>query len=121
RFTGTIHSTERQPYAPRLVPRDRIGGARLRLKLAANTVGRSFPLVTTGSAGRGDVLFLRVAEGGRVTFGYDHCGAPAEFSRELQLGTETEHAIEFRMPALSSDDGNGELILIVDGAVIWKK
>ncbi len=120
-FSGVIHKVERLPYPPKLFSRDRVGGARLRFTVAATMLGRAFPLATTGVNGSADVLFMRVGAEGRVTFGYDHWAAPVALSREISLGIEREHVIEFRLPALAANPSDQrEVIISVDGAEIWR-
>lgn len=120
RFTGMLHSSARQPSPPSLPPRDRVGGAKLRLTLTPAMIGRSLPLVSTGATGRGDMLFMRVDAGGKVTFNYDHWAAPSVASSQIPLAFGVAHTIEFRVPALAGDEAARELVVSVNGNTIWK-
>jgi len=113
-FAGTLESAH--AIGQSLLAPPSLGGARLRLKLSPPMAGRSFPLVASGRHGAGDVLFLRVHAGGRVTFGYDHWGDPPLLSPETEYGFEQERVIEFWIPAAGR-----ELVVKLDGRMVWRR
>lgn len=120
-FTGTFHLAERRPLTSRSLRRDEIAGGRLQLVITETMAGRSFPLATTGQAGAGDVLFVRLTAQGNAVFGYDHAGSPSLVSPEIPLGFVTAHTVEFKLPALAGPFAPPELTVLVDGKIVWQQ
>ena len=120
-FTGTFHLAERRPFTSRSLRREEIAGGRLQLVITETMAGRSFPLATTGQAGAGDLLFVRLTAQGNAVFGYDHWGSPALLSPEIPLGFVTAHTVEFKLPALAGPFATPELTVLVDGKIVWQQ
>ncbi len=118
RFTGTFYLAERRPANSRTLRRNEIGGARVTLTLTPDMKGKAYPLVTTGKAGEGDVLFFRVTEQGGIILGYDHWGRPSMLSPEVPVGLGGTHTIEFRVPALDAAAAP-EVKVSLDGKSVW--
>jgi len=121
RFTGEIHSS--RAIAASDVAPPRLGGARLRISFTPEMAGRSFPLLASGRAEAGDILFLKVGADGRASLGYDHWAAPLRFSGELPTAFGRTYVFEFWMPQPSDPPprkrGQRDLLVKLDGAVVW--
>jgi hypothetical protein len=118
-FTGVIHST-RSTAMPEIPPPN-IGGIRVRLTLAPSMVGRAFPLITTGRVKAGDLFFIRVHLGDKISFGYDHWGDALLTSPEISARLGDPHVVEFWIPAVLRSTGEARLIVKVDGATVWER
>jgi len=123
---------------PSLQPNDAVwdgypGPVQLRLRFAADVPEQRQPLVTGGTTGRADCLFV-VADGSAgVRFGYDCWGAGAILSPPLTLDLGLPHDVVVSMGALlpradrlgarHSDPAllRDVLFLMVDGQVIWSR
>lgn len=73
-FSGQISRVDRIPSA--LSPEEprNHGALQLQLRLPADRIGRSEPLVVTGKTGAGDAIYVRYVDRTHVIFGYDHWG-----------------------------------------------
>lgn len=90
------------------------GPIRLRVKFPADAVGRCEPLVTTGSTGRGDFVYVRYEAGNRVRFGLDHWGVGAMQSEALPIDPTREHEVLISLGSLLPEDFGA-------GAALWRE
>jgi hypothetical protein len=122
RFTGRIHAS--RTISDAALPSPTAGGARIRFTHAAQLAGRSLPLATSGRAGAGDVLFLKVDTDGTLRLGYDHWADRQRFSAPLVSPRGREHTLEVWLPlaAPPAPDGKDrELLVVIDGVEHWRE
>lgn len=96
-----------------------VQGARLDLRLTPAMADGSFPLVTTGGTGRGDVLFVHVTARGGLVFGYDHWNDTGLSSTEIPVGFGRTAALEFEVPALAGRADASQLTVRLGGKTVW--
>jgi hypothetical protein len=113
-FTGKVLSVRRLSEAD--FERPRPGGVRLRITLTPSMANRTFPLVATGKAKAGDLLFFRVGENGSITLGYDHWGDALRLSPEIPFGFGQPRSLELWVPATAS-----QVIAKLDGTLVWQQ
>ena len=82
---------------------------------------QSHPLITSGRTKAGDLFFVRVHPGGKISFGYDHWGDALLTSPEVTLADRTTAIVEFWVPALSPPGAVPALLVRVDGATVWQQ
>jgi hypothetical protein len=92
-------------------------GAVVRLTDSSEAWDRSLPLATTGHRGAGDVLAAIWSATGALSFGYDHWNDAERHSPEFAAAPDSEHEIEFRLPALA---GGKQLTVWLDGKLFWQ-
>ncbi len=115
-FSGNIESAARRPFPSSRPARDQIGGVRLRLNVSDAMKNRAFPLLTTGRAGAGDVIFVRVGATGDVIFGHDHWGTPPQLSPAVPWGAGRTHTVEVLLPSATAQ----EVAVTIDGTTVWR-
>jgi hypothetical protein len=121
RFTGHLFKTE---LANGAMPMS-YGAAELRLTLPLQASDRALPLVATGRAGSGDLLFVRMAPTGLARFYYDHWGEVFR-SDEMPVAIGEPHLLRVSLPSLLPPGGTPReealresLRLWLDGRMIW--
>ena len=70
------------------------------LKFPAATAG-SEPLLVTGAAGAGDLLYVQYVDDGHVRFGYDHWNVGGAVGESVPVDFRVPHRIEIESGALS--------------------
>jgi hypothetical protein len=119
RFTGALHAIREIDFpAATAMP---FAGARVRIAVTPNMADYAYPLLTTGRTKRGDILIVRVHEGRRISFAYDHWGHPLELSPEKVAIAGETCVVEFWAPALAPPGRADELIVKVDGKIAWRR
>ncbi len=110
------------------------GPVALTVRIADGPVGLSEPLVTTGTTGAADFVFLRHLGGRRVVVGVDHWGSAGSVSDPIDLGAiDRVHSIVVSLGSLFPDRSNALyarhpawpslrrwLVVIVDSKVVLK-
>jgi hypothetical protein len=99
-FSGQILSWRRLPGANVEPAAARYGPIRLQLILPPFTGVRSEPLVCTGEAGRGDLVYVRYDGVDRISFGYDHWGTGGDISAPKRVDPSATQVIEIDFGAL---------------------
>jgi hypothetical protein len=124
RFSGRL--LEVTPLAASAVPDYEPGGTYgavdMQIDLPVGAAGRTEPLIVTGRAGAGDILFIRYVNERGVLFGHDHWGKGGAVSRVLTVPRGASLHIEVSLGSLYADQ-NGpwgrRLWLRVNGRVVF--
>ena len=133
-FTGTLLQERRIPTVVP-PPEDRAAGpVRFLLTFPTGRVGESEPLVTTGTRGHGDVLFVTYDASNRIRFAHDHWGHSLTTSAPIDYEPGREHIVDVWMSSLfptqrplvpwsgaSSGPGTAftSIAVRLDGRVVW--
>lgn len=96
-FLG-IHRADAPPSAPGTGP------VRLQVVLPRVDESPGLPLISTGTNGAGDLVFVRITEPGRAVLGHDNWGSPAAITQEFSFEPGEPHTIAIEMGSLYPDD-----------------
>lgn len=123
-FSGRILSVNeaKAGAVPELVRTGSYGTVDMLVDLPDAPFGRAEPLVVTGEAGAGDVLYIKYLDAHHVVFGHDHWGKGGMVSRPVRINYDTSVRLEISLGALhAQQDGpwasklwlrvNGQLVL----------
>ena len=103
RFTGAmlapVSSASTQP-SPSGAPD---GPFRLVAMLPSGKTGAAEPLVVTGKAGKGDLVFIKYTDPRHVQFGYDHWGVGGGSSEPIAIDYSQPHEIEIGLGSLYAE------------------
>jgi len=84
--------------------------------------GQSYPILTSGSRGNGDFLFVRFPDAETAVFGYDSWGVGGPLSKPVILKPGAVHHLEIEGPMLTDVvghiTGNSHLRVVYDGHVV---
>lgn len=101
KFEGEITRVERLPATIEKMPaRAEFGAMRLRVRFPSELRSGAEPLVTTGVAQAGDVLYVRYDSAGKIQLGFDHWGYRGVASSWLAIDRAVEHEVEFSSGSL---------------------
>lgn len=98
-FTGEILRARRVP----VLPSDPFGAVRLFLKLPPPKPGVSEPLLTTGVAGRGDLLRIVYVDADHLRVVHDRWGTGGSSSPDVPVNYGDPHRIEISLGSLYPD------------------
>jgi hypothetical protein len=100
-FSGRILSVDQEGLAglPPMGGGGSYGAVKMRVMLPTGEYGQAEPLVTTGEAGAGDILFVRYVDEGHVEIGLD-TGAGAASTDPLAVNYAQPQLIEISMGSL---------------------
>jgi hypothetical protein len=101
-FTGMIRRYSRGRISPAWaepVPLP-AGTARMQVKFPGDRIGRSEPLLATGAAGRGDLVFVTYLDADHVRFSHDHWGGALVTSPPVRIDYDGLHDLEIETSAL---------------------
>jgi|CZKI01.1.fsa_nt_gi hypothetical protein len=106
-FSGTIDAIERiKPTPPqegvRWGPLDAV------VIFPNDMTGLAEPLLVTGTAGRGDFLFVQYADQGHVRIGFDHWSVGGALGRSVAVDLTTAHHLEATMGSCYPPAGDRE-------------
>jgi hypothetical protein len=99
KFTGMISDPQRVA----VVPADPFGAIRLFLDLPQGKTGATEPLLTTGVAGRGDLLRIVYVDASHVRFVHDEWGVGGSSSPDMPVNYGDHHRIELSLGSLYPD------------------
>jgi hypothetical protein len=118
RFSGRILSAQPLELSP---PPIRLPSRHLDLSLtlAASWAGRSFPLVSAGQTGLGDILFVRVLSPTLIQFGYDHWGTAPALSPPVPWPMDRPQPLEIQLPPAGPDVGTAPVRVASAGRELW--
>jgi hypothetical protein len=130
-FTGTITAIERIKLPPPRAAHS-WGPVDAWVVLPRDRTGLAEPLVTTGVAGKGDVVFARYEDQGHVRIGFDHWSVGGPMSQSVAVDFSRPHHLELRMGSLfppagdpawtghftSGQDAKARIQVRLDGAVL---
>lgn len=104
------------------------GPLRLTMVFPPGATGEGQPIITTGSRGIGDVIYLRYEDGGMARIGQDHWGSKLLLSEAFELEAGAEHTLTVSLGSLFPPEGGrnsgdetaigglrGRTVVIVDG------
>ena len=102
---------------------------RLRVQFPAGRTGTREPLLTTGRAGEGDVLWVAYLDARSVCFGFDHWGAPGvtsqpitvDFAQPVNLEIVLSSLLMPADPVVERPVKSGRLFMKCDGAIVWAR
>jgi hypothetical protein len=98
-FSGTIAAAERiEPDAPRGA--NGWGPLDAWVLLPSGATGLAEPLVASGVAGRGDVIFVKYDDPGHVHFGFDHWSVGGPIGESVAVDFGKVHHLEVSMGSL---------------------
>lgn len=81
--------------------------------------GRSEPLVTTGHAGAGDIVFVTYVDSAHIRVSLDHWGGPLTSSGLIPVDYGAPHEIWVSMDSLNPPgEGHSPVSVILDGAAV---
>jgi hypothetical protein len=101
-FSGQILSRARLPPTS-LADIEQTGLCRIRCVLPFQLPDKSFPLLSSGAAGSGTLVYLSVLSGNRVRFGADEWSIGGGHSDVLTPSPQAEHVIELLVGSLASE------------------
>jgi hypothetical protein len=94
---------------------------RLAAEFSPAVAGQSDPLLTSGSSGNGDFLFVKFS-GESAVFGYDSWGVGGPVSKPIRLEPGIVHHLEIEGPMLTQVvghfSGDSHLRVVCDGTVV---
>jgi hypothetical protein len=105
-FTGRIARSEPIPYAS-TAPQDvsgTTGALELGLYFPDGRTGASEPLVVSGKAGAGDLIYVRYLDTEHVLFGFDHWGVGGVVSKPVAIDFGAAHQLRLSMGSLYGSD-----------------
>jgi hypothetical protein len=91
---------------PRAAPALTYGAVDLDVRLPSHPAGRSEPLVTTGIAMAGDLVYLIYTDSDHIQIGFDHWGVGGALSPPLRVDYRKPHQFHISMGSLYPQDGN---------------
>jgi hypothetical protein len=94
--------SERGRSAPALT----YGSVDLRVRLPIHPAGHSEPLVTTGIAMAGDLLYVIYTDADHIQIGFDHWGVGGALSPPIRIDYRQAHDFHISMGSLYPQDGN---------------
>lgn len=122
KFSGKIVQLERVPLSPSppLLTQWPGNGVAFNVHFANRRTGRADPILSTGTRGKGDLLFLTYLDETRVQFGIDHWQAGRVLGATVSVPNDNAiHAIELRnTPATATSGSAGKLAVLFDGATV---
>jgi hypothetical protein len=104
-FSGSIYSTERIP-PPAARGRASWGPLDAWVIFPRNGAGLAEPLVTTGVAGKGDVIYVKSDSEGRLSFGLDHWSVGGPIGKPVPVDFSKAHHLEVTMGSLFPPAGD---------------
>jgi hypothetical protein len=97
KFTGEIlHSRLLKPDWDALTKAAHAGPLVISLEFPENSAGKHEPIVTSGVAGRGDVLVVNYLNSNHATFALDHWGYGGPVSGPIEIKPGTRQTLEVR-------------------------
>jgi len=127
-FTGEVRSVSRRvfradelPPVTDNSPLDRRGGVlRLRVVLPDTLATEGEPLFAAGALYGSDIVFVREATGGAVTFHFEHFAKTHLVSEPIRVARNREQVVELVLPSCPAGEAfgratSGELIVRVNG------
>ncbi len=127
RFAGLVleaKSAASLEVLPALRPSSAEAGAvGLEVQFPTASPGAAEPLVATGVAGAGDILYVRYLDASHVSFGFDHWGVGGITGPPVEIDFRREHRLALTMDALypggrSPVPFSGVVRVLLDGAVV---
>jgi hypothetical protein len=95
---------------------------RLAVEFSPAVAGQSDPLLTSGSTGDGDFLYVRFSGSDTAVFGYDSWGVGGPISKPIKLEPGLVHHMEITGPMLTQVvghfTGDSHLRVVCDGAIV---
>ena len=101
-FSGSKLEAERLAAMPSGQPA--AGAVHLLLKLPADRINGSEPLVVTGRQGAADMVYIAYTEPGFVQFGYDHWGAGGPISAKVAVRGGENLEVQVSLGSLRYED-----------------
>ncbi len=98
-FSGSIGETERIKPPP-LRNEALWGPVDALVRFPQNMTGQTEPIVVTGIAGKGDFIFVRYEDAGRIRFGFDHWSVGGRVGNSVAVDMTKPHHLEVTMGSL---------------------
>jgi hypothetical protein len=102
RFTGSRLTPLAAAASPK-PPATPGGPFRVVATLPAGRTGGLEPLIATGKAGRGDIVYVKYTDAGHIQFGYDHWGVGGSISPPIAVNYAQPHEFEVGLGSLYPD------------------
>lgn len=119
-FSGQIRGWRRVPAAVTPASAVRTGAVRVRLQWPRFTGPRSEPLVCSGEAGRGNVVYVSYVDATHVRFGMDYWGYGAVVSELVEVDPAAVQVVDVDYGALhaGTDTPADRVVVRLDGRTV---
>jgi hypothetical protein len=118
RFTGPRMDLSLVRDAALAAAEENFGPIHMLVLFPAGKMGRHEPLLTTGRAGSGDLVYIVYEDEGHVRIGYDHWSAGAALSDPVAIDYKVPHEMWISIASLypaSGSDSHSAATVILDG------
>ncbi len=100
-FTGTLVKTERIPSRISTVSAEEVWGpVAITARFPTDATGRKEPLLTTGTLGAADIVFVHYLDATRVQFGLDHWSVGLSLGPVIEIDPAKPQEITFTLGSL---------------------
>lgn len=119
-FSGKILNWRVRPEVAPEVTVDEYGPIEIKLTLPPFRGVRNEPLVCSGEAGRGDLVYVRFLDERRVAFGYDHWGYGGFETEPVAVDPQSEQTVTVDYGALhpAGRTGSGRITVTLNGKIV---
>ncbi len=119
-FSGKILNWRVRPEVAPEVAIDEYGPIEIKITLPPFRGVRNEPLVCSGEAGRGDLVYLRFLDERRVAFGYDHWGYGGFETEPVAVDPQSEQTVTVDYGALhpAGRTGSGRVNIKLNGNIV---
>ena len=128
KFHGEILAQARRTPPDPIAPFAGSSFVRLALRLEAPTPARKEPLLATGAAGQGDLLFLQHEDATQVRLGLQHGGTEVRLSEAIAIQPQALQVLEASLGSFYPRPANARerelaqrLIVRLNGNTVWEE
>lgn len=115
-FSGRIIGQRRLPPLESDFAENRTGKLHLLIRLPAFTVPRSEPLLSTGEAGKGDLIYIRYLDANHYQIAHDHWGYGGIEGPVIGYDPNVPLDLDISCPPLLGDDAPQRLVIHLNGS-----
>ena len=126
RFSGAVLSARRGSLAPSTLPLSENKFFRAAFVLPQGASGRREPLISTGSFGAGDLIFIAYDDDTHIRLGFHHSGSAPIWGEPLSVAPGQVQILDGSMGSFFSHPRNAEerqmggvLFIRFNGRVVW--
>lgn len=103
-FTGSVLRAAVIPGAAPAPAEAKLGALRLTVSFPEGQKGRQEPLLVTGQAGAGDLVYVIYVDEQHIRLGFDHWGVGAALSDPFPINYDSTHELEISLGSLYPDE-----------------